>query len=96
MDKSLYNKIRCLNKRLDRIEALISNTDISKNTENIENINENQVMNSEIIVNILNDLLKLTDSLANSNEKTSQIIDLKNSNEILKKIQKNLENIKIN
>ena len=29
MDKSLYNKIRCLSKRLDRIEASIS-THISK------------------------------------------------------------------
>jgi hypothetical protein len=88
MDSSLCNKIRCLSKRLDIIESLISKTDIQKNTEN-----RNSVINNETIVTILNYLLKLTNKLANSEENVISIIDLENINDIMSKLNKNLENI---
>ena len=88
MDSSLCNKIRCLSKRLDIIESLISKTDIQKNTEN-----RNSVINNETIVTILNYLLKLTNKLANSEENVISIIDLENLNDIMSKLNKNLENI---
>ena len=88
MDSSLCNKIRCLSKRLDIIESLISKTDIQKNTEN-----RSIVINNETIVTILNYLLKLTNKLANSKENVISIIDLENINDIMSKLNKNLENI---